>query len=46
MSDPSPAEPDTKEHDRQERWPWWLYLTIGFFALGLAAAALGVRTCL
>lgn len=46
MSDPSSAEPITQDPDQQERWPWWMYLTLGLFALGIAAALMGVRTCL
>lgn len=44
MTDPSPAAPTTQEP--RTRWPWWMYVTLGFFALGIAAAMLGVRTCL
>jgi hypothetical protein len=46
MSDPSPAEPATQDSDQQARWPWWMYATLGLFAVGIAAALMGVRTCL
>lgn len=46
MSDPSPTEPVAQHPDQQARWPWWVYLTLGFFAVGITAALLGVRTCL
>ena len=41
-----PVEPVAQDPGQRERWPWWMYATLGFFALGVAAATLGVRTCL
>ena len=46
MTDKSTTEPVTQDPDQQARWPWWMYVTLGFFALGIAAVILGVRTCL
>ena len=46
MSHPSPDERVAQDPDQQERWPWWMYATLGLFALGIAAAMLGLRTCL
>lgn len=44
MSDQSPAE-DVAQAQSQSL-PWWVYVTLGFFALGILAALLGVRTCI
>lgn len=46
MSDASPADPVTPDADQQEPWSWWMYVILGLFTLGIAAALLGVRTCL
>ena len=44
MSDQSRAEDVAQVQDR--RLPWWMYVTLGFFALGILAALLGIRTCI
>ena len=46
MSDPSPADQVNQERDQPARWPWWMYVTLGLFALGIAATLLGARTCI
>lgn len=47
MSEPSPAaQPVTQNREQDAPWPWWMYLILGLLALGIAAALLGVRTCL
>ncbi len=46
MTDPSPVETPTQDPDQKGGRPWWMYAIVGFFALGIAAAMLGVRTCL
>ena len=46
MTDPSQAGLATQDPNQPTRWPWWAYATLGLFALGIAAALVGVRTCL
>lgn len=46
MSDPPSDESEALIREARTRRPWWLYAALGFFAAGIAAALLGVRTCL